>query len=118
MKQESVTTRRPPKRDLNRISIEGKVVTRPKFSQLPSGTKSVVFRIASNETFESRGKKNWHTNEVTIEALGRLVGKVKDTLKKGNSYIFDGYLRSDKDIAPNGRARRRVRIRIYHFEES
>jgi hypothetical protein len=58
-------------RHLNKVSIQGIVVSAPRKKRLVSGTDSIAFKIISHETFESNGgRKIVHENEFVIEALG------------------------------------------------
>jgi len=102
-------------RHVNKITLEGVVLTEPKIKPLSSGTKSVVFKICSYETFLTRGKQNYHTNEFIVEALGSTADRIYRQVRKGGRYMFDGYLRSDK-YEKGGKKGQRIRIRIFHAD--
>lgn len=106
---------RAPRRHLNKVSIQGKVISSVKWKELKSGTQSCVFKINSIETFHSRGKTNWHNNEIVVEALGAQAQRARQMIKKGHEYVFDGYLRSDT-VHHRGVAKRRIRVRVFHIE--
>ena len=104
-------------RHINKLTLQGIVTTTPKRKVLSSGTDSIVFKIKSNETFVSRGKTIVHENEFVVEALGQVVHKVEGLVKKGGTYVFDGYLRSDRHPVVGGKKMKRIRVRIFHVEK-
>ena len=104
------------RKHLNKISLQGIVITNPKFKPLSSGTPSLVFKICSYETFQSHGRTSKHENEFIVEALGSTASRAARTIKKGQEYVFDGYLRSDKYMK-DGKRLQRIRVRIFHVEQ-
>ena len=114
MAGESVPRRRI-RRHVNKITLQGVVLTHPKFRKLASGTDSVIFKVCCNETYESRGNVKFHENEFIVEALGNVAAKVQKNVRKGEEYMFDGYLRSDR-YHKDGKKMQRIRVRIYHLE--
>jgi single-stranded DNA-binding protein len=105
----------PVRKHVNKITLQGMVITDVRVKRLKSGTESCVFKIISRETFQSKGKTNWHDNEVVIEALGSQARVAQRLIKKNKEYIFDGYLRTDI-ISKEGVSYKRMRVRIYHID--
>ena len=103
-----------PVRHINKITIQGEVISTPIRKSLKSGTDSIAFKIRSNETFFNGSKVVAHENEFVIEALGAVVNKVQKLVVKNGTYVFDGYLRSDKYP---GKKLKRIRVRIFHVEK-
>lgn len=114
---EVITRRKQPDpvRHINKVTIQGVVITTPVLKSLKSGTQSIVFKIRSNETFISGNRVVAHTNEFVIEALGGVVRKVQDLVIKNGTYVFDGYLRSD--VFDRSKKLKRIRVRIFHVEK-
>jgi len=111
----AVRDQRNIRKHVNKITLEGVVLTDPKLKPLSSGTKSVVFKICSYETFMTKGKQNYHANEFIVEALGSAAERVYRQVRKGGRYMFDGYLRSDR-YEKGAKKGQRIRVRIFHAD--
>ena len=104
------------RKEINKVTLQGTVTSKVRVKKLKSSTLSCVFKVRSRETFKTRGRTNWHDNEIIIEALGNQAAKAQKIIRVGGDYIFDGYLRTDI-IQKGGTTFRRMRVRVYHIEE-
>jgi len=84
--------------DINKVWLSGQVTSQPTLEKYGSRTPITRFTINIKEKFvNKRGDSSFHDNFFSIESLGRSTEKIMDTVKKGNRYMVDGYLRSDKN---------------------
>lgn len=95
--------------DVNKVWLNGLVVTEPIMTQLGHDTPSTTFVLRVDECFIDRsGNQRTKSNFLEIESLGRQSSKVKNSVKKGSRVWVEGYLRQEKEENSNI-----VKVRTY-----
>lgn len=88
--------------DINKVWLNGLVVTEPVMTQVGHDTPSTTFVLKVDEYFVDRsGNQRTKSNFLEIESLGRQSSRVKNTVKKGIRVWVEGYLRQEKEENSN-----------------
>jgi len=83
--------------DTNKVWLSGVVLTQPVLTKLPtSKTLFSAFTLRVLEQFRDRdGNPQTKPNDIRIESLGKSADKVQRTVKQGQRFAVEGYLRHD-----------------------
>jgi len=86
-----------PVDDVNKVLISGKVGTVPQLQRLSNYTHLCYFSLSTIERWTSPdGQPMERNNWFKIEVLGKNAEYAAETVKKGDYYLIDGYLRYEK----------------------
>lgn len=81
--------------DLNKVSLSGRVISKPTVSCLSSKTKTASFKLETLESFlNKKGELSFYKNKIRVEVLGKNAETIHDKISIGEHYCVEGYLRS------------------------
>lgn len=84
--------------DINKVWLSGIADSKPTLSRLPGrGLPFCWFTLLTREDFQSKGAPRAAYTHIRVEALGQQSDKVFDSVKEGQRYKVDGYLRMNED---------------------
>jgi single stranded DNA-binding protein len=82
---------------INKVILGGKVGTVPQLQKLSNNTPLCYFSLSVTEKWTSAdGQPMERNNWFKIEVLGKNAEFAFDTVRKGQWYLIDGYLRYEK----------------------
>lgn len=84
--------------DINKVWLSGIAVTQPVLTKLPANnTPFTTFTMQVNESFvDKSGAERIKANFIMIESLGKNAEATVSKVSKGQRYMVDGYIRTDK----------------------
>ena len=98
-------------RDLNHVSIIGRLVRDPEIRYTPSGTPVTKFSIANNVSFTVNNEKKDYVNYFDINVWGNQAVNCEKYLKKGSQVAIVGNIRQNRwDDKNTGQTRSKVEI--------
>lgn len=102
--------------DINKVWLNGLVVTQPVLTKLGSRTPFTTFTLQVNEKFIDRnGVQQLKSNLIRVESLGKSAESTANRVKQGARFSVDGYLRQD---VIDGQEQVRVRSFAVYPDES
>jgi single-stranded DNA-binding protein len=82
---------------INRVWMQGQIVTSPIIKALNPRTNLAAFQFAMVESWTNDdGEQRDRKNRITVEVVGRDAGYVAATAKVGTWATIEGYLRSEQ----------------------
>lgn len=83
---------------LNKVQLIGNIGNAPEFRQMPDGTPTVSFRLATTESWRDKasGERMENTDWHTVVCYRRQAEFVRDYLGKGRQVYVEGKLKTRK----------------------
>jgi single-stranded DNA-binding protein len=100
-------------RDFNFTFLTGTVISPPSFIPLANGKKALIFTLQNKEHYKlADGRAASHSNNITVEVLGKNADKYSSELKIGTRCNVVGYLRVDEL-----KGQEKMRVRAFRIED-
>lgn len=84
--------------DINKVWLRGQAISSPTLTKLGVRTPMCSFLLQVNERFvDSDGKTKTTPHVFTVESLGRSANITLESVREGQLYNIEGYLRTSKN---------------------